>query len=586
MKEKYIISVDLDGTILNSNKCISNYTLDVLKKCQKLGFKIFINTSRSYLNTLELSVKMNADFVSCFNGNYIYSKKTIYKNSFSKNVFNSLINIIIRNKLEVIVECIDGTYRNKIEAYSFIDSNYFDFSKIKNNSCFKILIAKDDLVYFNYLIEKYNLVYEYDSINKIYRIMPSFSNKLNGLKYILNLLNFKYKTISFGDDISDLKTLKYSDIGIKMKNSSKSLDEIKFVTDDNDSDGVAKFLSNMFNFDMKTNYNNVKLLDCTLRDGGHLNNSFFGYENIIYIIKNLVKSNMDIIELGFLEDCVYNCDIARFNKVEDAYQLLDDIHFNGVYSLLTQVDKFDINKLSYCNGKIQMIRISFHKHLLKKALFFCKEVKKKGYICTLNPINFSGYSNLEVVELLKKVNNLDIDYFTVVDTFGTLTNNAFKNKLSLINRLLKKDISLALHLHDNLSSSFSTAQILMQENSRYNKIIIDCSLLGMGRDPGNLKTELIMYYLNDYKKCYQIKYIYKLIETVIKNYKDEYKWGHDFSYSISAFLKAHRSYAEYLKNKNIGYYDIDRIIKMIPDAYKDRYNLELIEKLYEEEICI
>ena len=77
--------------------------------------------------------------------------------------------------------------------------------------------------------------------------------------------------------------------------------------------------------DVNTNYKNVLVLDCTLRDGGHLNNSKFGYKNIINIINNLVKSKTDIIEIGFLEDCIYNKDIARFPKISDAEELIKDI---------------------------------------------------------------------------------------------------------------------------------------------------------------------------------------------------------------------------------------------------------------------
>lgn len=583
MIDKYIISLDLDGTLLNDNKNISLYTLNVLKKCQKLGSKIMINTSRSYLRTLEISEMIKADFISCFNGNYICTKdKTYYSNNFEYELCKEIIDIIIYNKINAIIECIDGTYRNRLKNYKFIHSDYFDFKKLKIDSCFKILVTnKKDINYFKELIAKNNLVAEYDSINKLYRILPPFSDKLNAVKYISNLLGDKYKTISFGDDISDLNTLKFSDIGIKMKNAHDSLDKIKFVTDSNNQDGVSKFLSNMFNLDMKTNYDNVKLLDCTLRDGGHLNNSNFGYKNIINIIENLVASKIDIIELGFLEDCDYDKNIARFNQVCEAEELLLNIDcLDTTFALLMQVDKFDINKLDDCSGKIKMIRVSFHKELLNKAIEYCHIVKQKGYICSLNPINFSGYSNYEVIKLLKIVNETNIDYFTIVDTFGILNNNSFSNKLSLINKLLRDDINLGLHLHDNLSSSFSTAQILMKENSRYGKTIIDCSLSGMGRAPGNLKTELIMYYLNKFKNSYEMKYVYELIENIICKFKKEYDWTLDFSYSISAFEQVHRTYAEFLKNKNLNYEDVEKIIKDIQDKNKDRFNEEVISNIY------
>lgn len=164
-----------------------------------------------------------------------------------------------------------------------------------------------------------------------------------------------------------------------------------------------------------------------------------------------------------------------------------------------------------------------------------------------------------------------------------MLNNDFENKLNLINNLLKNGINIGLHLHDNLSSAFSTAQILMQKNTRFGQVVIDSSLLGMGRDPGNLKTELIMYYLNKYdKEKYEMKYIYSLLENEIKNFKKQYKWGQDFSYSISAFEKTHRSYAEYLKNKDIGLNEIEKIIKQIPFENRVRYNENVIKKIFDD----
>lgn len=583
MHDNYILSIDLDGTLLTDEKKISNYSLAVLKKCQKHGCKILINTSRSYIRTLEISEILNADYTSCFDGNYIFSKGgVLYKECLEKSICEEIINIALYKNIKIIVDKIDGAYRNQIKEYKYMCTNYFNLSYVNVSDCYKIIITNEnDIKFFKEVIDSNNLICEYDSINKIYRILPPFSNKYKAIKYINKLLNNDYKTISFGDDISDYTSLIKSDIGIKVKNSSNVLSNIIFQTTTNNNDGVAKFLSNFFNFDMSTNYKNVKLLDCTLRDGGHLNQSRFGYNNIIKIIKNLVKSKIDFIEIGFLEDCIYNKDVARFNKVSEAERLLQNIdNSKSSFVLLTQVDKFDIKKLKKRNGKIDMIRVSFHKHLLDQAIVYCKIVKEKGYKCAMNPINFSGYNNLEIVKLLKIVNKCNIDYFTIVDTFGILTNNSFNNKLNLINDLLRTDINLGLHLHDNLSSSFSTAQILMKENSRYREIIIDSSLSGMGRSPGNLKTELIMYYLNKFNKNYRIYYVYDLIQSIILDMHSKYDWNIDFSYSISAFEQAHRTYAEYLKNKNVSYDIIEKIIKSIPLDNKDIYDKKVIEKLY------
>lgn len=583
MNENYLISIDMCGTLLNDNNEVSDYSIKIFEECKKKGAKIILNTFLSYADILQFVEKLNPDYVSCFGGNYVFDSYNVYRNNYINNeAYNEFLEYAKENSKNIIALLLDKTYRNRKEEYYFVNSVYSDIYQFSKFNCYELLIEKsEDNEWINVIANKYNLLLEYDFNRKFYIIKPYNTNKVNALK-VINSKN-KFKIISFGDDVSDYETLEYSDIPVRMINSS-CLDSFNFWTLSNNDDGVAKFLNNFYNLDVKVNFDKVKILDCTLRDGGHLNGCNFGYNNICKIMNNLINANTDIIEIGFLENCNYDKNFAKFDNIEQAEDLIKNIDLkNSKVSLLMQVDKYDIKKLKECKGKINIIRLSFHKELLDDAVEYCKIIKEKGYICFLNPINFSGYNNFEIIDLIGKVNKVNIDYFTIVDTFGILLNNDFENKLNLINNLLKNEINVGLHLHDNLSSAFSTAQILMQKNTRFGQVVIDSSLLGMGRDPGNLKTELIMYYLNKYnKEKYEMKYIYSLLENEIKNFKKQYKWGQDFSYSISAFEKIHRSYAEYLKNKNIGLSEIEKIIKQIPFENRVRYNENVIKKIFDD----
>ena len=74
---EYIIALDLDGTLLNDQKQISEYDKLVLKKCQEKGHKIVINTTRNYLRTVRYQEEINADYINCFNGNLVIGKDII-----------------------------------------------------------------------------------------------------------------------------------------------------------------------------------------------------------------------------------------------------------------------------------------------------------------------------------------------------------------------------------------------------------------------------------------------------------------------------------------------------------------------------
>ena len=576
---EYIIALDLDGTLLNNQKQISEYDKLVLKKCQEKGHKIVINTTRNYLRTVRYQEEINADYINCFDGNLVIGKEIIYKNTFSNKTANKIIDKLIENGYEFLVELFNGTYRTRYEKYDIIDSYYFKPNTITIKDCFKFLVEcdKDQILELSNLFSNENYKLSYDEENSFMRILPKDTDKFNGIKRILKEGD---KLISFGNDKEDYETLKNSFLGVKMQNSTRELLNIIFTAKSNNESGVGNFLSNYFNFDINFFKENIKVLDCTLRDGGHINSSNFGKKNIKSIIKNLVKANIDYVEMGFLEDCKFNEDVSRYPTVESAEKFIEDIDCNNTcICLLTQVDKFDIKNLTKCDGKIKMIRVSFHSDLIDEGIRYCNEVKNKGYICSCNPINFSNYTNEEIIEFVKKINETDIDYFTIVDTFGLLLNNDFKNKVNLLSSLLKNSIKIGLHLHNNLSSSFSTAQILAQNKSKFSEIIIDTSLNGMGRSPGNLKTELLVYYINLSTNKYNMHYIYKLIENEMKEIRKQYNWDNDFRYSISAFEKVHRTYAEYLIKNNIGLEDSCNIIRELPLKYRGRYNESIIDKI-------
>ena len=151
---------------------------------------------------------------------------------------------------------------------------------------------------------------------------------------------------------------------------------------------------------IKNNMNGIELLDCTLRDGGHITGSYFGKEVIYDIAQKMIQSRIDILEVGFLKDCVFNPDYALYNNVKEALSLLPPKIDSIKYALLVQEDQYDDSKLEPCNGDIDIIRISFHDYDLKEGLEFSKRVIDKGYKVYINPINLLGYSDEQVLKIV------------------------------------------------------------------------------------------------------------------------------------------------------------------------------------------
>lgn len=329
----------------------------------------------------------------------------------------------------------------------------------------------------------------------------------------------------------------------------------------------------------------IKLLDCTLRDGGHVIDSRFGENVIRGIIDNLIASNIEIIELGFLKHDAYDVERAVFNDITQAKELIKNYSCKTEFSLMAQQDQYDADLLPENDGTINYIRVSFHINDYMEGLEFCKKTIEKGYKCCINPINIMGYTDSQLLGLIQKINELKPDTFTIVDTFGSMQYEDLMRLFYLLNHNLDETINIGIHLHENMSQSFSLAQeIVRLYNDGSRNLTIDASLRGMGRIPGNLPIELMVGYLNRYAgKQYEQDMILDAIDKYVNVFFYKHSWGYDPVYSLAAQFNLHRTYAEYLKNTGkLETKDIRKILSSIEDEKKILYDKSYIEKLYKE----
>lgn len=332
--------------------------------------------------------------------------------------------------------------------------------------------------------------------------------------------------------------------------------------------------------------NKIQLLDCTLRDGGHLVGGNFGERNIKFVIKKLVESKVDIIELGFLMEEAYTADYARFKSIADVKRVLPEDKKGSKYSLMA--DFVDLHNLEPCDGTIDFIRLSFKRFRLNWALETAGILIDKGYNVFINPVNCNVYTDREYIELLEKVNELHPYGFCIVDTFGVMRLRDLSRLYYLVDANLNNDIRLGLHLHENLGLAYSLAQHFIAINEGKRNIVIDGSLLGMGRVPGNLNIEQIMDYLNEiYGTGYNLAPALDAIDDIIFPLKQQIPWGYSIPYFLSAKHKLHRTYAEFLINKwKIKTKDIEQILSQVDKNEAELFNERHVNKLYHDYLNI
>lgn len=326
--------------------------------------------------------------------------------------------------------------------------------------------------------------------------------------------------------------------------------------------------------------NNIKVLDCTLRDGGYVNDWKFNKKNICKIIENLIKAKINFIECGFYKPIEYNSEKSIFSQIsqlKNLYKSLEDTKL----TLMINYGEYPIEEIPQCQDSNIMFRVVFKKNQIEGALEYCRQLQAKGYNIFINPMHTNTYSAKELLELLEQVNQISPRGFTIVDTTGAMKEKDILFYFYLIDNNLSKHIALCFHSHNNLQLSFSNAQCLMKICSD-RELIIDSTVFGIGRGAGNLCTELITQYINDnYSKEYNIVPILKIVDEQINPIFAITPWGYSVPYYLAATNHCHPNYAKYLVDKqSVPVEIINKLLQAIPDNKKSSYDVNLIRQIY------
>lgn len=328
--------------------------------------------------------------------------------------------------------------------------------------------------------------------------------------------------------------------------------------------------------------NRICVLDCTLRDGGYVNQFTFGHKAIKNIIQGLSKTAIDIIECGFLESGADNPDVSLFGNVKQIQEVIGEKNKNLTYVAMIQYGAISAAELPPCDGcSIDGIRLTFHEHEIEPAFDLGRRLIDKGYKVFMQPVGTTAYEDGSLIELVKKVNALKPFAFYMVDTLGMMYQNDLLRMFYMIDHNLDKRIALGFHSHNNLQMSFANAQELVQINSPRN-IIIDASILGMGRGAGNLNTELLIQYLNvNFKTCYDNLELMGIMDEYIRPLAAIYKWGYDAAYYIAAVTSCHPNYASFLLNlQTLNMHDINTILSGLDEKKRTLFDKAYIETEY------
>lgn len=329
---------------------------------------------------------------------------------------------------------------------------------------------------------------------------------------------------------------------------------------------------------------NIKLLDCTLRDGGYVNDWQFGQNHLVSVLERLVTANVDIIEIGFL-DQRRPFDIDRsimpstkcvekiYGKVDKKSSLIVGMIDYGTCA----IENLQPCQDSYLDG----IRVIFKKHIMHEAIEFCKQVKALGYKVFTQAVSITSYSDEELMELIGLVNDLEPYAVSMVDTYGLLHKDNLMHYFSLMDKHLKASIGLGYHSHNNFQLAYANCiEVLKSQTDRC--IVVDGTLYGMGKSAGNAPIELLAMHLNEqYGKHYDMNQLLEAIDGNIMKIYSKTPWGYNLFFYVAASNHCHPSYVKFLMDKNtLSIKSVNTILEWIDPEKKLLYDQKHIEGLY------
>lgn len=329
---------------------------------------------------------------------------------------------------------------------------------------------------------------------------------------------------------------------------------------------------------------NIKILDCTLRDGAYIVDSMFGSTAMKGIISHLQDAQINLIEVGWLKDKPHKEGSSFYHVPADIEPYLLNKNPNSLYVAMIDWDRYDDSALPVYDGKtIDAIRVVFPLGKHKGCIAIGERIKEKGYIVMYQAANTLSYNNENLIEMVKDMNVFKPASLSIVDTFGAMYEEDLVRIATCLDSYLDKDINLGIHTHNNQQMAFAlTLKFINMMKKSGRDIIVDVSLSGMGRGAGNATTELVVNYLNKKMECYyNVDAIMDAIDVYMGYFHENYEWGYSTPYCISGMYCCHVNNIAYLLNNHrTSSKDMRVIIESLSPEDRLKYDYDLLEQKY------
>jgi len=281
----------------------------------------------------------------------------------------------------------------------------------------------------------------------------------------------------------------------------------------------------------------IKVLDCTVRDGGLMNAWQFDDEFVRAVYQACVNSRVDYMEIGYKSsESAFSRETTgpwRFCNDEDLRRIVGDNDTDLKLSAMADIGKIDFDDIEpRSESVLDMIRVACYIHQMDKAIALAEHCMDKGYEVTINLMSISKVMERDLDEALDDVAKSRIPVLYIVDSFGAM----YCEQVEALAKKYKAALpgkTIGFHGHNNQQLAFAnTIEAIIHDCN-----MLDASLLGIGRGAGNCPLELLMSFLKNPK--FRVRPLFKVIQEKLIPLQKELRWGYYMPYVINGFLNEH-----------------------------------------------
>jgi len=293
----------------------------------------------------------------------------------------------------------------------------------------------------------------------------------------------------------------------------------------------------------------IKVLDCTIRDGGLINNHDFDLRFVREVYKALSAAGVDYMEIGYKNSkkLFSEKDYGKwkFCDDEDIKKVIDGIESKTKLSVMVDVDRVDIEDiLPRKDSPVAMIRVASYVKDIDKAIFLINHFADKGYETTVNIMAISRALDNELNEALHQLaEESKANVIYIVDSFGALYQETTEFLIKKAKSIIKTK-EIGIHAHNNQQLAFSNTIEAIIHDANF----VDATVYGLGRAAGNCPLELVLGFLKNPK--FDIRPVLDLISKEFIPLREKIEWGYIIPYAITGILDEHPRAAMALRNSD------------------------------------